>query len=663
MNLLNEFIPQNITNAFGWMILNSLWQGILVAVLLSAALLFLNKSSARIRYLISIGALLIFTTLCVRTFIDNYNSRESNNVPVNENAAINSEENSDLMNQRDISVSSPEKYIHSFQTYFVGNIPLIVLLYLAGLLFFTLKLSGGYLYTQRIKHYKTKAPDKKYQILLNRISEYLQIKRRVKLLESSLIGVPLTIGYLKPVVLLPAGSLTGIPYDQLEAILAHELAHIKRADYLVNFFQSVVEIIFFYHPAVWFISSLIRDERENICDDLSVEITGNPALLAKALLAITAPKVQPQFVMSLFKNQNKIIRRVKRMTGENYNSKLKGKLYLASAMMIILISFGLYACSSANGTTTGRSNVVYEEDDHGHVKLINTDKEDDQNTYVFYKRWKGENNKWEVTTDKGKLVSLYKNDSEVPQNQYYKYEDMIYDEIDDINDDLADARDDLDDLDDEITAIKSGVHKIKFSDDFYEDLDKMRDELRRNFNSREFKDEMKKLRESLKDIDINIDFDNDEFKREMREMKRELADIHVDIDFDNDEFHRSMKELSNQMADIKIDIPDINIDFSGLDESMKELHENLKDLDIDMSELKKEMKILKDFLNELEDEMINDGLIEEGEHIKNLEFEDGCMYLNYEKVPDELYGKYKEIYKDYYGEYPDDNSFGIHDRL
>ncbi len=106
------------------------------------------------------------------------------------------------------------------------------------------------------------------------------------LLESSLAEVPVVVGYLRPAILLPVGMLAGMPASQIEAILLHELAHIRRHDYLVNLFQTVVEGFLFYHPAVWWISGVIRAERENCCDDLVVAANGNAPEYAAALTAL-----------------------------------------------------------------------------------------------------------------------------------------------------------------------------------------------------------------------------------------------------------------------------------------------------------------------------------------------------------------------------------------
>ena len=106
----------------------------------------------------------------------------------------------------------------------------------------------------------------------------MRISRPVRLLESAIAEVPVVIGYLKPVILIPAGLLANLPVDQVEAILLHELAHIRRADYLVNLLQTMVESLLFYHPAVWWISHVIRTEREHCCDDFVLARDTDPRI-------------------------------------------------------------------------------------------------------------------------------------------------------------------------------------------------------------------------------------------------------------------------------------------------------------------------------------------------------------------------------------------------
>lgn len=665
MSFLYDLIPNNFINAFGWMMLHSLWQGALVAIILSIVFLFLNNKSAHLRYLVAVGAILFFTAMTIRTFVDHYNILNNNSSQdiINQGTIDQTQTLNNLITNKTITNDNFIVQItQGFALYFNQHIPVIVTFYLLGILFFALKLTGGFLYSQRIKHYRTNEADENFTDIVNSFGKRLNIKQKVKLLESALIKVPVTIGYIKPVILFPIGLLNGMSYTQVEAIIVHELAHIKRADYLVNFLQSVLEVIFFYHPAVWWISSRIRDERENICDDISLQAIKQPSELAKALLCLNQYQSgRYSLAMSALGNNNHLIRRIKRMTGENKHTNLRSKVYAASLMTLIIISLSIAACSTTNGESyyQDRSNIVYEEDNNGDHRYINTDRLGEENqTYIFYKRFRGEKSKWEVTVDDGKIVSLYKDGKLIPKNEYYKYEDMILDEVEEINwefekvhEDLASLKEDLKDL------------RIDLGENFAENMKQIAEDIRINFDNDEFKEEMRKLKKEMMQLEKpDFPFDREEFKKEMSKLKDDLSKMKFDIDlkWNNDEFKEQMKNLSRELASIKIDIPKIDIDFSELKESMLNLREEIKDLDIDMSKLKAEMKLLKDFMSDLKPELVKDGLIDYEDALRRLEFEDDAMYINGKRVPDHLYKKYKEIYKKHYDEYPNGNSFRIY---
>ena len=130
------------------------------------------------------------------------------------------------------------------------------------------------------------SPPEQWQKQLACLSARLRLSRPILLLESCLADTPMVVGHLRPLVLMPLGVLTGMPASQVEAILLHELAHVRRHDYLVNSIQRLVEGLLFYHPAVWWLSHVIRTERENCCDDIAVRASGNVHDYALALTAL-----------------------------------------------------------------------------------------------------------------------------------------------------------------------------------------------------------------------------------------------------------------------------------------------------------------------------------------------------------------------------------------
>jgi GWxTD domain-containing protein len=156
----------------------------------------------------------------------------------------------------------------------------------AGVAVFYLRSFLGWIEVRRLRRASTCQPTAEWRMQFERLIVRLRIPRTVTLLESALTEVPVVIGFLRPVVLMPVGLMTGLPASQVEAILIHELAHVRRWDYLVNLAQSAIEGLLFYHPAVWWISAIIRAERENCCDDVVVELACDRHSYAAALAAM-----------------------------------------------------------------------------------------------------------------------------------------------------------------------------------------------------------------------------------------------------------------------------------------------------------------------------------------------------------------------------------------
>lgn len=140
----------------------------------------------------------------------------------------------------------------------------------------------------RLKRSATADVDDRARHLLDTICGELGVHRAIRFLRSRLAEVPMVVGWFSPVVVVPVSALTSLTPDQLRAVLAHKPAHIRRYDYLINGIQSIIEIILFFHPAVWWLSARIRHERERCCDDIAVRSAGNPIVFAKALSRLEA---------------------------------------------------------------------------------------------------------------------------------------------------------------------------------------------------------------------------------------------------------------------------------------------------------------------------------------------------------------------------------------
>lgn len=204
-----------------------------------------------------------------------------------------------------------------------------------------LRLSGGWWLAQRLKRQGISSPDESLQTLCGLWAKRLNINQTVRLLESANVSEPLTIGFWKPVILFPLGMLARLTPAQVEALLLHELAHIRRHDYLLNLFQLALEVCFFYHPMIWLLSWEARTRREYCCDDVVLRHTSNPLLYAKTLTNLQ---------LSLFHNQNHFAMNA---TGNNYFTKrilriagITPKRSLRSNWLVFLFLALLIALSS-----------------------------------------------------------------------------------------------------------------------------------------------------------------------------------------------------------------------------------------------------------------------------------------------------------------------------
>ncbi len=167
-----------------------------------------------------------------------------------------------------------------------------------------------------------------------KISELLNIKHKVGIYVSELVKSPLTIGFLKPLILIPIASINNLTTYQLEAVILHELAHIKRADYIINIIQSIIEITLFFNPFTQLLGKIIKRERENSCDDWVLQFQYDASTYAEALLRIAYMQQTPAFAMNAGGNEKDLLWRVKRML----NQKEKTFQYRNRLLALLLIT-------------------------------------------------------------------------------------------------------------------------------------------------------------------------------------------------------------------------------------------------------------------------------------------------------------------------------------
>ncbi|HWW39635.1 M56 family metallopeptidase [Pedobacter sp.] len=272
--IISGYLPENMAEAITHTLLHNLWQG-MVLVILVAMILHLTKRTAAIwRYRFLTATLLLFTLVVALTFILELYTVPDRDFNLPDLHPSNSKDIPALLWQ---NLAFSLKYIHE-------HAGLISMFWILAVIVQICRLSLGFYVLQRMKMVRIAPVGKFWQQRLQELCSNLGLRHTVNLLESGIAQVPIVIGYLKPLILIPVGLITALNQAQVEAILLHELAHIRRKDGLVNLVQILMETLLFFNPAVWWLSSLIRSERENCCDDIAVQHLSSPVDLMSAMV-------------------------------------------------------------------------------------------------------------------------------------------------------------------------------------------------------------------------------------------------------------------------------------------------------------------------------------------------------------------------------------------
>lgn len=237
-------------------------------------------------------------------------------------------------------------------------LPFLSVAYLFLLVFLAFKWAVSYRQAQHIRHRGLQKTDVDWRLFVQRIAAQLGIKSKVAIYLSTFVKSPLTVGFLKPVILIPVASINHLTTEQMEAVILHELAHIRRADYLVNLLQTVAEIVLFFNPFTRLLSSVIRKERENSCDDWVLQYQYNPAMYAEALLNIAWLQQQPVLAMPAAGDKAELLPRVKRMLNKQEKSfDYKRHLVALMLMTFLLSGAALLAPSGKTGGSMAANNT------------------------------------------------------------------------------------------------------------------------------------------------------------------------------------------------------------------------------------------------------------------------------------------------------------------
>jgi len=319
-------------------LLHSLWQGVLLAVLTALIISLTTRANAKFRYNLFVGCLVLFvagvgTTFCIelnnfipssRLYTTGLGSPALGDT-VMQSGAIQAFSGSSLL---DGLIGYLNKYSSTivlvwFLIICVKSVRFMVDMRTLVQIRTTQVYHSGTVLARKVQHLATQ----------------YGIKQRVQILQSGIIKVPMVLGHFKPLILVPLGLINGLSTEEVNAILSHEIAHIKRRDYLVNILQSATEILFFFNPAVLWVSNRIRTEREHCCDDLAVSNVKTKKDYIKALVSCHEfAAVTPNYVMAINGGKNQLVHRVQRLISSRNHSLNKLEKVIIGLVLISAIA-------------------------------------------------------------------------------------------------------------------------------------------------------------------------------------------------------------------------------------------------------------------------------------------------------------------------------------
>jgi beta-lactamase regulating signal transducer with metallopeptidase domain len=328
MNVLETLWRQPLMIPLGWTLLHFLWQGTIIGLLFAVVNSLIRRSSAGLRYVAAFAAMLLMLVSVIGTFL--WLSAGSNEglpgispyrLAIAPNAA-----------------AGPITLVETpfaWGQWLNEHLAWLVTLWFAGVVISSLRTAGGWVFAQSLKR-AARPAEAGWQRAFARLSSRFGLRQSIALCESELAKSPSVIGWMRPALLLPVSAIAGLPPEMMEAILAHELAHIRRHDYLLNLLQTAIETLLFYHPAVWWVGKKIRQERENCCDDLAVTACGDALVYARALAALEQSRCA-EVQLAIAATGGPLLARIRRLVGNQKPIVNPAGTWLAGGLVVVAL--------------------------------------------------------------------------------------------------------------------------------------------------------------------------------------------------------------------------------------------------------------------------------------------------------------------------------------
>lgn len=599
-------------NALGYALLNSLWQGAIIFVIVAGLLRAVPQRYSNARYAITLGGLGAMVLTSIVTFFILFENLPQ---PVKSSPGVGFSSA-----YYEFSGDNFGHYLLTAKAMITNLLPSFMLIWMLGAILFNLRLAAGLVYLDRLR--KQSAPIvNEWHELLQRVSSKLAISRKILLAESPSITAPIVIGFLKPMILIPVGMFSGLSASQVETIFMHELMHIRRQDYIINMIQSFIEAIFFFNPFVWMISVAIKREREHCCDDAVIAIHGNPKDYVMALASLEEARLaRIPATLSFAENKHHLLNRIKRIMEKSVKTPLR----IEKAIPALLIVLGLLCASWISIRTS-------EHEDHSGKSFTATVQDTTK-----------KKNKATVKTQskKDKVAAPAKPEMPKQTPDPSKHGDVT---------ELASPPfPPVPNFDFEMDFQNDGLYAFgetneKLWREFGEEFEKGFKDKFQEFYARNHEQIQKLMDETEKRINEKFGPDWEARMEDFAVKQEEWAKKHAEWAAKHAEkwsnyanrFDTAFFRLEDKLERLKIDLPD-----PVFEEGRLHLEENMKHLQESIDRLRERHKKLEDSLLP---ELVEDGYLEEGEGVRTMHWHNGTIEVNGKEIKPEHQEKYNRI--------------------